>query len=148
MPKGITLQPPPDAYDGDFAEFPPILDEAELPLPVIAKPACEGSSKGIRNRCLIRSARRTSGRRSSSCGRDYRQPVLVEEFIAGDEVTVGIVGNDPPQPIGIMQMVPKQPAEKFVYSLEVKRDWHEQVEYECPRRSCRPRSSARSRRRP
>ena len=40
---------------------------------------------------------------------DYHQPVLVEEFIAGDEVTVGITGNDPPQPLGIMRMIPKQP---------------------------------------
>ena len=74
-----------------------MLDEAGLPLPVIAKPACEGSSKGIRNRCLIDARPRSSARRSSSCGSDYRQPVLVEEFIAGDEVTVGIVGNDPPR---------------------------------------------------
>jgi D-alanine-D-alanine ligase len=62
----------------------------------------------------------------------YHQPVLVEEFIAGDEVTVGIIGNDPPQPLGIMRMIPKKPAEHFIYSLEVKRNWHDEVEYEAP----------------
>ena len=36
--------------------------------------------------------------------------MLVEEFIAGDEVTIGIVGNDPPQPIGIMRVIPKTDA--------------------------------------
>jgi D-alanine-D-alanine ligase len=63
---------------------------------------------------------------------DYHQAVLIEEYISGDEVTVGIVGNDPPQPLGIMRMIPKKPREHFVYSLEVKRNWHDEVEYEAP----------------
>src|SRR5207248_5251964 len=46
VPKGVTLRPPPAPYDGDFAEFPPLLPEAVLTLPVIAKPVFEGSSKG------------------------------------------------------------------------------------------------------
>src|SRR5436190_1352528 len=53
VPKGFTLMFDAAPYDGDFAEFPPMLAESGLPLPVIAKPACEGSSKGVRNRCLI-----------------------------------------------------------------------------------------------
>src|SRR5438067_13623539 len=32
VPKGVTLKPPPAPYDGDFAEFPPILEAAGLPL--------------------------------------------------------------------------------------------------------------------
>ena len=36
--------------------------------------------------------------------RDHRQPVLVEEFIAGDELTVGVLGNDPPRIIGVMRV--------------------------------------------
>src|SRR5690242_8316804 len=28
VPKGVTLKPPPDPYDGDFAEFPPVLEAA------------------------------------------------------------------------------------------------------------------------
>jgi len=63
---------------------------------------------------------------------DYKQPVLVEEFISGDEVTVGVVGNDPPQPLGVMRMVPLGKVEHFVYSLEVKRGWEDKVHYECP----------------
>src|SRR6478752_2368655 len=49
VPKGITLSFPNEPYDGDFAEFLPVLAEAGLPLPVIAKPVCEGSSKGVRS---------------------------------------------------------------------------------------------------
>src|SRR5436190_14140711 len=131
LPKGLALSFPPGEYDGDFAEFPAMLAESGLPLPVIAKPVCEGSSKGIRNRCLIRTAEEF-GPTVVGLWRDYQQPGLVEEFISGDEVTIGIVGNDPPQPLGIMRMVPKKPADHFVYSLEVKRNWEELVEYEAP----------------
>jgi D-alanine-D-alanine ligase len=136
IPKGITLAPPAEDYDGDFAEFPAILSEAQLPLPVIAKPTCEGSSKGIRNRCLIRTADEF-GPTVVELWRSYRQPVLVEEFIAGDEVTVGIVGNDPPESLGIMRVIPRKNNEHFVYSLEVKRNWEENVSYEAPARLTR-----------
>lgn len=133
VPKGITLPPPLEDYDGDFAEFPAILDEAGLPLPVIAKPTCEGSSRGIRNRCLIKTAA-DLGPTVVELWKHYQQPVLVEEYIAGDEVTIGLVGNDPPQSIGIMQLIPQQSAADFVYSLEVKRDWHNVVDYVAPAR--------------
>jgi D-alanine-D-alanine ligase len=133
IPKGITIAPPPEDYDGGFAEFPPLLEEAGLTYPVIAKPTCEGSSKGIRNRCVIR-AGTEFGPTLVELWRNYQQPVLVEEFIVGDEVTVGITGNDPPEPIGIMRMIPKADRETFVYSLEVKRAWQENVEYEAPAR--------------
>lgn len=132
VPKGITLPPPAAEYDGDCAEFPALLEEAGLPLPVIAKPTCEGSSKGIRNRCVVRTAA-DLGPTVVELWRAYRQPVLIEEFIAGDEVTVGIVGNDPAEPLGVMRMIPKAgPPGEFVYSLEVKRDWERHVEYEAP----------------
>src|SRR5262245_56539511 len=131
VPRGITLAPPPHDYDGDGVEFPAILEAAGLPYPVIAKPTCEGSSKGIRNRCVVRTPDEF-GPTVTELWRHYRQPVLVEEFIAGEEVTIGIVGNDPPEPIGIMRMVPKRTNEHFIYSLEVKRNWQENVEYEVP----------------
>ena len=66
--------------------------------------------------------------------RHYRQSVLVEEFIEGDELTVGIVSNQPPQVLGIMRVLPKDTANSFIYSLEVKRDWKQRVRYECPAR--------------
>jgi D-alanine-D-alanine ligase len=131
IPKGFTLSFPDGPYDGDFAEFPPMIAESGLSLPVIAKPVCEGSSKGIRNRCLIRTPEEF-GPVVVQLWQDYKQPVLVEEFISGDEVTVGIVGNDPPQVLGTMRMVPKLAVDHFVYSLEVKRDWERNVEYEAP----------------
>jgi len=58
--------------------------------------------------------------------------VMVEEFITGDEVTVGIIGNAPPRVIGMMRILPKSRQNPFVYSLEVKRDYLNLVDYECP----------------
>jgi D-alanine-D-alanine ligase len=131
VPRGFVLPPPREAYDGEFVEFPALLAEHDLACPVIAKPTCEGSSKGIRNRCLIETPEQL-GPTVVELWSVYRQPVLIEQFIAGDEVTVGILGNDPPQVLGLMRVVPKQPTPHFVYSLEVKRNYEAMVDYECP----------------
>src|SRR5207248_9639256 len=66
--------------------------------------------------------------------RDQRQPILVEEYIAGLEVTVGLVGNGEPEIIGAMSVEPVEPVEQFIYSLEVKRDFRRMVRYQCPPR--------------
>jgi D-alanine-D-alanine ligase len=103
----------------------------ELAYPAIIKPAYEGSSKGIRVSSLVSSpteAVETAGRLLES----YRQPMMVEEFIPGDEVTVGIIGNAPPTVLGMMRILPRDRASRFVYSLEVKRDYLNLVDYECP----------------
>jgi D-alanine-D-alanine ligase len=131
VPEGMVISFPHEHYDGDFAEFPGLVQESGLQLPLIAKPVCEGSSKGIRSKCLIEK-HEDVGPVVASLWHDYKQPVLLEEFIAGDEVTVGIVGNDPPRVLGCMRVLPKQPTERFIYSLEVKRDWENRVAYECP----------------
>ena len=102
-----------------------------LTPPLIAKPVFEGSSKGVLNKCLIEGNDRLSAVVSELLAA-YEQPVLVEEFIDGDELTVGIVGNAPPQVIGVMRIVPLTVKSNFVYSLEVKRDWVSRVRYECP----------------
>jgi len=131
VPKGFVLPPPREVYDGEFVEFPALLAEHDLTCPVIAKPTCEGSSKGIRNRCLIETPEQL-GPTVVDLWAAYRQPVLIEQFIAGEEVTVGVWGNDPPAVLGLMRVVPKQPTANFVYSLEVKRNYEALVEYECP----------------
>jgi D-alanine-D-alanine ligase len=131
VPQGILITFPDHDYDGDHAEFPAMVAESGLTLPLIAKPNCEGSSKGIRSKCLIERPEDV-GPVIVSLARDYRQGILLEEFIAGEEVTVGVVGNDPPRVLGAMRVLPRAPTDRFVYSLEVKRDWENRVDYECP----------------
>src|SRR5262245_28781824 len=53
VPNGLLLKLPDEPYDGDYHEFAGLLAETGLTLPLIAKPVCEGSSKGIRSKCLI-----------------------------------------------------------------------------------------------
>ena len=103
----------------------------ELPFPSIIKPAYEGSSKGIRLTSLAHDSKQAQAEASRilEC---YRQPVMVEEFIDGDEVTVGILGNSPPRVLGMMRVLPRRKDEPFIYSLEVKRDYLNLVDYECP----------------
>jgi D-alanine-D-alanine ligase len=106
-------------------------DWESLPIPAFVKPAHEGSSKGIR----LASRSDSPGQIAETVERlleRYRQPVMVEEYIAGDEVTVGVLGNSPARVIGIMRVLPKKKTDHFVYSLEVKRDWESLVDYECP----------------
>jgi len=116
-----------------------VADERELretrwesfPFPAFVKPAHEGSSMGIRSTSRVEDAGRLVEEAASLLAR-YRQPVLVEEFIDGDEITVGVVGNSPPVVVGIMRVLPRTREPYFVYSLEVKRDWRRLVDYECP----------------
>lgn len=121
VPRGLVLQTgdDPAAVAGRFV------------YPALAKPTWEGSSKGIRNRCLVYSAGELAGV-VEALRADHRQPILIEEYIQGDELTVGMVGNDPPEIIGVMRVLPTQPVDHFIYSLEVKRDFRRQVRYECP----------------
>ncbi|MGH8104456.1 MAG: D-alanine--D-alanine ligase family protein, partial [bacterium] len=105
-----------------------LLDDIQFPL--IVKPVHEGSSIGVR-----RSSRVTSERELAAevrrIHKDYNQPALVEAFVEGPEYTVGLLGNGKDsRVIGVMEIVPKRGApEEFVYSLEVKRNWREEVDY-------------------
>lgn len=108
---------------------------AELAFPLIVKPLHEGSSMGIRNDSLVDS-RDELLRRAGELARDYRQPVLVEEFCSGPEITVGISGaGDNAIAIAAMEIAPSRvPSNRFIYSLEVKRDFRTEVDYHVPPR--------------
>jgi len=104
--------------------------------PLILKPAFEGSSKGIRGRCVAGTLDEAFSLYQGLI-RDYEQPILAEEYVEGDEVTVGLVGNPGRggrdfAVLGVMRVVSKQPVDRFIYSLEVKRDWRNRVSYETP----------------
>jgi D-alanine-D-alanine ligase len=107
------------------------IPAGKLRYPLVAKPAWEGSSKGIRNKCLVASAQELPDV-VAELRRDQRQTILLEEYIAGDELTVGIHGNGPPRILGIMRVRPNEPTERFIYSLEIKRDYRRLVTYDCP----------------
>ncbi|HZY86996.1 MAG TPA: D-alanine--D-alanine ligase [Gemmataceae bacterium] len=124
-PRGVVIGPGDEPLEAIRRE------NGAFVYPALLKPAWEGSSKGIRAKCLVDGPRELE----ESVGwlrRDHRQPILAEEYVQGDELTVGMIGNDPPHVLGVMRVLPRQATERFVYSLEVKRDWQRQVRYECP----------------
>lgn len=107
------------------------LPAATLQFPVIVKPAWEGSSKGVRGKSLVHRQEDLQDVVAAML-HDYDQPMLVEEYIEGEELTVGMLGNKPSELLGIMRVVPLGDARHFIYSLEVKRDYERRVRYECP----------------
>lgn len=122
VPAGFALEP-----DAPASSIP--LDK--LAFPVVVKPAWEGSSKGIHNKCLVQRSSELANV-VASLRQTYAQTVLIEEYIAGDELTVGIYGNRDPQVLGIMRVVPNNADKPFIYSIEVKRNWKALVSYQCP----------------
>ena len=131
IPDGVLITFEDGEYDGDYSEFPGMVTESGLKVPLIAKPVCEGSSKGIRSKCLIERLEDV-GPTVLSLWKDYQQGVLLEEFIGGEEVTVGILGNDPPRVLGSRQVIPLRDADRFVYSIDLKRDWVNRIAYATP----------------
>jgi len=109
----------------------PEIQSCPFPFPAIIKPAYEGSSKGIRLTSLVEDAKQAIEVIENLLDK-YHQPAMIEKVILGDEVTVGIVGNSPPKIAGVMRILPKQRNDYFLYTLEVKRNYLELVDYECP----------------
>jgi D-alanine-D-alanine ligase len=68
----------------------PRLDR--LTYPVFLKPVWEGSSKGIAETNYVADAA-AARRRAREILTTYRQPVLAEQFLPGDEFTVAVLGN-------------------------------------------------------
>ena len=68
------------------------IDRLDLAFPLFAKPSREGSSKGVSAASVCRDADQLR----TVCARlleEFNQPVLVEAFLPGEEVTVGLVGT-------------------------------------------------------
>jgi D-alanine-D-alanine ligase len=61
-------------------------------LPLIVKPVSEGSSKGVGNSALVRTAKALREEMAKVLTQ-YHQPVLVEKYLPGREFTVALLGN-------------------------------------------------------
>ncbi len=98
----------------------------------VVKPRFEGSSKGIFPDSLVKDESEARARVDRIWSL-YDQDAIVEEFLPGDEITVGIFGNEEPWAGGMMRIAPTAKEEgTFLYSLEHKRDWKNRVRYEGP----------------
>lgn len=124
--------PPYDVFKRNELERDP-LRSISFPLPVVVKPAREGSTIGVsivrKEDELIPALREAAA---------YDEEILVEEFIKGKEITVGILGE---LPLPVIEIVPKSgfydyhskytkgetqyiipariPREKYLYAQEI-----------------------------
>jgi len=75
----------------------------DLKFPLIVKPNCEGSAKGI-NKTSVVDNREDLFKKVRECIDIYRQEALVEEFIEGKELTVGILENGKTRVLPILEI--------------------------------------------
>ena len=105
----------------------------KLKFPLIVKPNQEGSSKGVSahasvvdDEAQLRSVVRELLER-------YQQPAIVEEYIAGREFTVGLLGDRRPRVLPPMEILFKDRSNpRPVYDFQIKQEWEKHVSYQCP----------------
>jgi D-alanine-D-alanine ligase len=106
--------------------------DTDLRFPLIVKPNAEGSSKGIGNTNVVDTEEGLRAAVRSVLDR-YRQPAIIEEYVAGREFTVGLLGDKRPRVLPPMEIRFKDGAiERPVYDFVVKQAWEKHVYYECP----------------
>ena len=105
------------------------IARVELPFPLFAKPVAEGTAKGIDSRSRI-SNRDELG---SVCRRllaTFHQPVLVETYLPGREVTVGITGTgEAAVALGTLEVILLGDAEPHSYTYVNKERCEELCQY-------------------
>jgi D-alanine-D-alanine ligase len=123
--------PTPEFQVFDAADEP--LDPA-LRFPMFVKPSREGTGMGVSAQSIARDEAELRGQLRAQLAR-YRQPILVERFIRGREVTVGSLGNGE----GIRFLSPLEvnfaaypDSEADVYTNRMKTEWAHEFKYLCP----------------
>jgi D-alanine-D-alanine ligase len=109
------------------------IDSISLPYPLFAKPVAEGTGKGINEASRVD----THEQLSVLCSHlldEFRQPVLVETYLAGREFTAGIVGTGQgAQVVGVMEVLFRKHHEgEKIYSFQNKSNYEDIIDYQIP----------------
>ncbi len=100
-----------------------------FPPPFFIKPVAEGTGKGISSHSII-SSLDNLGLACAAMQRDYKQAVLVEQYLPGREFTVGITGTGfDACVLGTVEVILLTDAEPGVYSYVNKERCEMLVEY-------------------
>ena len=85
----------------------------QIGLPLVVKPVAGGSSVGM---SIVRSAGDLQGALDKAI--TYDSAVMVETYIAGTELTGGVIGNKELEALPIIEIVPDQTREFFDYEAK------------------------------
>ncbi|AFY35359.1 D-alanine--D-alanine ligase [Calothrix sp. PCC 7507] len=101
-----------------------------LPMPLFLKPVAEGSSKGITGKSLVKEQQELVAA-YQALHSQFHQPILVEPFLPGREVTVGIIGNGShAKVVGVMEVIFTDQAETDAYTTLNKKEYLDRVAYQ------------------
>jgi D-alanine-D-alanine ligase len=104
------------------------LTGVDLPFPLFVKPVAEGTAKGIDEGSLVTSREALAARCRYVLGR-WRQPALVEPFLPGRELTVGILGTGPAaRTIGTLEVRLREGAEAHSYTWLNKEESEQRID--------------------
>jgi D-alanine-D-alanine ligase len=131
--KGLTKSVVRDAGvpTPDFAVVERASDAAAVRLgfPVFAKPVAEGTGKGITGASRAGSPAQLQ-RVCAELLRRFQQPVLVEAFLPGRELTVGVLGTGAEaRAIGALEIQLGGKAEAGAYTYHNKKHYEDRVSY-------------------
>ncbi len=104
------------------------LDAPFLKYPVIVKPRNEAASFGLKivhDDDSLKTA-------ISELLEEYKQPALVEEFIEGREVNVGILGNHPPQALPVLELALERKNDIYSHDAKFKKGLGKKIKKICP----------------
>ena len=132
--KGIAKQVARDAGvpTAPFAVIERAADakSVDLPFPLFVKPVAEGTGRGISGKSKVASKPELEQAVAEILKR-YRQPALVETFLAGREFTVGIVGaGAEARALGTLEVKLLETAERDAYGYANKEEYDTRVAYE------------------
>ncbi len=91
-----------------------ILDRLRLPL--VIKPVRQGSSLGM---SIVRQAEELPA--ALGMAFQYDREVMVEEFVQGREITVGVLGNEDPEALPLVEIIPDARFDFFDYEAKYKK---------------------------
>ncbi len=84
-----------------------------LGLPLVVKPACAGSSVGM---TIVRDERDLEA--AVAIGFTHDDAILMETYIKGIELTCGVLGNESPEALPVIEIIPGEGYEFFDYTAK------------------------------
>ena len=91
--------------------------QGDLRFPLIVKLLHEGSSMGLTRESVV-DDNAALQRQVHRLLKTYHEPVLIEEFIEGREFTIGLLGNESPQVLPIVELVFSEPRGIVLFEVD------------------------------